>query len=65
LKIHDLTRTISQDMQVYPGDPQPKFNPHATIKDNKANVTRIMLGSTLEPMLMRRALSAKGQQHRH
>ena len=45
LKIHDLTRTISQDMQVYPGDPQPKFNPHATIKDNKANVTRTTLGS--------------------
>jgi arylformamidase len=45
LKIHDLTCTISQDMQVYPGDPQPKFSPHATIKDNNANVTGITLGS--------------------
>ena len=45
LKIHDLTRTISQDMQVYEGDPQPKFDPHATIKDDKVNVTRISLGS--------------------
>jgi arylformamidase len=45
LKIHDLTRTIGQDMRVYPGDPQPKFDPHATIKDNNANVTRITLGS--------------------
>lgn len=44
-KIYDLTRTISQDMQVYPGDPQPKFDPHATIKDNNVNVTRITLGS--------------------
>ena len=32
-------------MAVYPGDPQPEFDPYATIKDNKANVTRIMLGS--------------------
>ncbi|HYX71823.1 MAG TPA: cyclase family protein, partial [Nitrososphaera sp.] len=44
-KIHDLTRTISPDMPVYPGDPQPKFDPYATIKDNKVNVTRITLGS--------------------
>lgn len=45
LKIHDLTRTLSQDMRIYPGDPKPKFEPHATIKDNDANVTRITLGS--------------------
>jgi arylformamidase len=45
LKINDLTRTISPDMAVYPGDPQPEFDPYATIKGNKANVTRIMLGS--------------------
>ena len=45
LKIHDLTRTISQDMQVYEGDPQPEFDPHATIKDDKVNVTRFTLGS--------------------
>ncbi len=45
LKIHDLTRTISQDMRIYPGDPEPKFEPHATIKDNRVNVTKITLGS--------------------
>jgi arylformamidase len=46
LKIHDLTRTISQDMPVYPGDPKPKFDPYATIKDNNnANITRISVGS--------------------
>jgi arylformamidase len=45
LKIHDLTRAISQDMQVYPGEPQPKFDPQATIKDKKVNLTRITLGS--------------------
>lgn len=44
-KIYDLTRIISPDMRVYPGDPQPKFEPHATIKDNSVNVTRIALGS--------------------
>ncbi|HJU35429.1 MAG TPA: cyclase family protein [Nitrososphaera sp.] len=44
-KIYDLTRIIGPDMRVYPGDPQPKFEPHATIKDNSVNVTRIALGS--------------------
>lgn len=41
----DLTRTISQKMQVYPRDPQPKFEPHSTIKDDKVNVTLITVGS--------------------
>ena len=41
----DLTHTISQKMQVYPRDPQPKFEPHSTIKDDKVNVTRITVGS--------------------
>jgi arylformamidase len=41
----DLTHTISQKMQVYPRDPQPKFEPHSTIKDDKVNVTRITIGS--------------------
>jgi arylformamidase len=45
LKIHDLTHTISQDMQIYPGDPKPRFEPHATIRDDKVNVTTITLGS--------------------
>jgi arylformamidase len=32
-------------MPVYPGDPKPKFDPYATIKDNNANITRISVGS--------------------
>jgi arylformamidase len=32
-------------MRIYPGDPRPNFEPHATIKDNNANITRITLGS--------------------
>jgi arylformamidase len=44
-RFFDLTRTISQKMQVYPGDPKPKFEPHSTIKDDKVNVTRITVGS--------------------
>jgi arylformamidase len=42
---HDLSNLISQDMLVYPGDPQPKFEPFATIEKDKVNVTRIVLGS--------------------
>jgi arylformamidase len=45
LKIYDLTHAISEDMQVYPGDPKPRFDARATIKDDKVNVTRITLGS--------------------
>ena len=44
-RIHDLTRTISPDMQVYAGDPLPAFEPHSAIKDGGVNVTRIVLGS--------------------
>jgi arylformamidase len=42
---HDLSHLISQDMQVYPGDPQPQFEPFATMGKDKINVTRIVLGS--------------------
>jgi arylformamidase len=45
LSIHDLTRKLSPEMQTYPGDPKPEFEPHLTIKDGGANVTRIVLGS--------------------
>jgi arylformamidase len=45
IKYFDLTRTITPKMQVYPGDPQPKFEAYSTIKDDKVNVTRITLGS--------------------
>jgi|SRR5581483_5295036 len=44
-EFHDLTRTIHPRMQVYPRDPQPKFEPFSTIKEDKVNVTRITLGS--------------------
>jgi arylformamidase len=42
---HDLSNLISQDMLVYPGDPQPQFEPFATMDKDKINVTRITLGS--------------------
>src|SRR5919107_3189098 len=42
---HDLSHLISQDMLVYPGDPQPRFEPFATMEKDKINVTRIVLGS--------------------
>jgi kynurenine formamidase len=44
-RVNDLTCTIAPNMQVYPGDPQPKFDPQTTIKDDKVNVTRITPGS--------------------
>ena len=42
---HDLSHLISQDMLVYPGDPEPKFEPIATMERDKINVTRIVMGS--------------------
>jgi len=42
---YDLTQLITQEMPVYPGDPQPEFKPIATIEIEKVNVTRIVVGS--------------------
>lgn len=42
---YDLTHLITQEMPVYPGDPQPEFKPIATIEKQKVNVTRIVIGS--------------------
>ena len=42
---YDLTHLITEDMPVYPGDPQPEFKPLATIEKQKVNVTRMVLGS--------------------
>lgn len=42
---YDLTRLISQDMPVYPGDPKPEFEPIYTIENQKVSVTRIVVGS--------------------
>jgi arylformamidase len=44
-RIHDLTKIISPEMQVYPGDPQPKFEQYLKLENDGANVTRIVLGS--------------------
>ena len=42
---HDLSQLVSQDMLVYPSDPQPQFEPFATMEKDKINVTRIAVGS--------------------
>jgi kynurenine formamidase len=42
---HDLSQVVSQDMLVYPGDPQPRFEPFATMEKDKINVTRLVIGS--------------------
>ena len=42
---YDLTRLISQDMPVYPGDPKPEFEPIYTIENQQVSVTRIVVGS--------------------
>jgi len=44
-RYYDLTRLITQDMPVYPGDPQPEFKPISTLENQKVNVTRIIVGS--------------------
>jgi arylformamidase len=41
----DLTQVISKDIPIYPGDPQPDFEPSSTIKRDNYNVTRIIIGS--------------------
>jgi arylformamidase len=38
-------KNTSTDMLVYPDDPQPRFEPFATMEKDKINVTRIILGS--------------------
>jgi arylformamidase len=45
MKIHDITRVISPGMLVYLNDPQPEFEQYLTIQKNKANVSRIVIGS--------------------
>ena len=42
---YDLTQTISKDTPIYPGDPQPCFEPSSTIERDNYNVTRIIMGS--------------------
>jgi arylformamidase len=45
LKIHDLTYSINPGMQVYSGEPEPKFESLSTIETEGIRVTRITLGS--------------------
>ena len=42
---YDLTQAISKDIPIYPGDPQPCFEPSSTIERDNYNVTRIIMGS--------------------
>ncbi|HKU49265.1 MAG TPA: cyclase family protein [Nitrososphaera sp.] len=44
-RIHDLSRKIDERTVVYPGDPEPRFEPISTIAGKGVNLTRIMLGS--------------------
>ena len=44
-KFYDLTQVIGKNTPVYPGDPQPDFEPTSTIKKDNYNVTRIIIGS--------------------
>src|SRR5215813_8522286 len=42
---YDLTHLIYPDMQTYPGDPQPEFQPLFTLGKDKVNITRLIMGS--------------------
>lgn len=44
-RIYDLTRTMTERMAVYPGDPEVMFESHKTIKDDGVNVTRLSFGT--------------------
>ncbi len=44
-KIYDVTRVLSSNMPIYPGNPQPKFEMHLTLEKDGSNVSRIILGS--------------------
>lgn len=42
---YDLSHLIFQGMPIYPGNPYPQFQPFYTLEKDKANVTRLTLGS--------------------
>lgn len=42
---YDLSHLIYQGMPIYPGNPHPQFQPFYTLEKDKANVTRLTLGS--------------------
>ncbi len=41
----DITQLISPGMSVYPGEPQPRFEPLYAMEKDKVNVTKLTLGS--------------------
>jgi len=43
--VHDVGRNVSPSMTVYVKDPKPRFEKYYTLKRDKVNVTRIILGS--------------------
>lgn len=45
MRIIDISMEIRPDMPVYPGDPAPCFERHATLAEDGYNVTLISLGS--------------------
>jgi kynurenine formamidase len=44
-RIVDLSVPVGPDTQVYPGDPEPRFTPHATIAGDGFNLLALHLGS--------------------
>jgi arylformamidase len=42
---YDLTHLIYPEMQTYPGEPQPEFQPFFKLGRNKVNVTRLIMSS--------------------
>jgi len=42
---HDLSHIITEDMPVYPGEPEPEFIPHLKLGKDKVNVSVLHLGS--------------------
>lgn len=48
MKIHrvvDLSVVINSATQVYPGDPEPRFDPHSTIQRDGFNLLKVTMGS--------------------
>ena len=44
-KTIDLSQELADGMPVYPGDPEPSFEPAATLDKDGVNLTRLILGS--------------------
>jgi len=42
---HDLTHLLHKDMSVYPGEPEPEFDPIFMLGTDKVNVTKLTIGS--------------------